>query len=35
MTKRTRDHLTGHLLLVLLWLLWFGGAALQELGCSG
>ena len=35
LTRRTRDHITGHVLLVLLWLFWFGGAALQELGCGG
>ena len=34
MNKRTRNHIIGHVLVVLVWLLWFGGAALQELGCS-
>ncbi len=35
MTERTRDHLTGHVLILLVWLFYFGGAVLQELGCGG
>ena len=35
MTERTRDHITGHVLIVLVWLFFFGGAVLQELGCGG
>ncbi len=34
-TERTRDHITGHVLLVLVFLFYFGGAVLQELGCGG
>jgi hypothetical protein len=34
-SKRTRDHLTGQLFILLVWLFYFGGAALQELGCNG
>ncbi len=33
-TERTRDHIAGHVLIVLVFLFWFGGAVLQELGCA-
>ena len=31
MTRETREHLIGHALLILIWLFWFGSAALDEL----
>jgi len=34
LSKRTQDHIAGHVLLVLVWLFYFGGAVLQELGCA-
>jgi len=35
MTRRTQDHTVGYILFVLVWIFFFGGAALQELGCGG
>lgn len=34
MTQRTRDHIFGHALILLVWIFWFGGALLDELGCT-